>query len=154
MKQIIKLTENELHTLINESVKRVLSEGINELSPELLTHASDVADNKDRSRQYSVFKRGARDAWNRDYGFEDVDGAYDVGENTPAKYDFAMCGMNPIITKTKNDKFHQTGRVDDIEHMANNYLKPGHRNKVLKGLKSAENMRSGLDPQGNPYPTK
>jgi hypothetical protein len=71
-KKLIKLTEQDLHNIIKESVKRILKEAqLNELDPR--TYAS-YADKRAAQGNYNQAEQGitaARNAWNNKYGYDD-----------------------------------------------------------------------------------
>ena len=73
MKKIIRLTESDLHRIVKESVNKILSEAVNELDPR--TYASYAA-KRAAQGQTAKAKQGqqaARDAWNREYGYDGKD---------------------------------------------------------------------------------
>ena len=51
MKKIIRLTEEDLHKIVRESVERILSEEVNELGPDTLDRYADG-----RAKQGKFFK--------------------------------------------------------------------------------------------------
>lgn len=70
-KQIIRLTESDLHRIVKESVNKILSEAINELDPR--TYAS-YANKRAAQGNYGKAAKGvdaARDAWNNKFSHDD-----------------------------------------------------------------------------------
>ena len=45
MKKLIRLTEEDLHRIVKESVERILSEEMNELGPDIKIGSSSLANN-------------------------------------------------------------------------------------------------------------
>ncbi|MBR6517657.1 MAG: hypothetical protein IKT40_12570 [Bacilli bacterium] len=74
MEKIIKLTENELHSLIKESVNYLL----NELDWKTYMNASRVDKDPKRSKE---FYNMSRDNFNKEFGYNDGDGNYTKLDN-------------------------------------------------------------------------
>ena len=71
-KQVIRLTEGDLHNIIKESVNKVLTE----LDWKTYANAYKKARETETPERYSRFKDAARDAFNKEYGYSDEDGSY------------------------------------------------------------------------------
>lgn len=66
-KQIIRLTESDLHNMISEAVKTAL----NELDPRTYASAAEKARERGDNRA-NKYRNAAVDAWNRDYGIDNL----------------------------------------------------------------------------------
>lgn len=88
-KQLIKLTESDLHTMIQESVKKIL----NEMSPEVYAayaqgrqqQANNTQDPNEKFKYQRKANQGvnaAQNAWNKKYGFSYNNGRNDWAEQT------------------------------------------------------------------------
>ena len=68
MKQLIRLTESDLHRIVKESVNKILSEAINELDPRTYASYADkrrAQGKDDKAWQGTV---AAKDAYNKQFG--------------------------------------------------------------------------------------
>lgn len=134
MKQTIRLNENELKQLIREA--------INELSPELLSYASNQAYNQGRNKQGAALLQGANRAFNRDYGWEDEPCRDDDMVST-----HRLSGINVKLDGCTPQGFTGDEACDFVMDNA----KAAQRNRYINGEKAKERMRNGQDPNGAPY---
>ena len=67
-KNIIRLTESDLHRIIKESVNKVLKEAINELDPRTYASLADKRAAQGNYKKASDARDAAVNAWNREYG--------------------------------------------------------------------------------------
>lgn len=90
-KNIIRLTESDLHRIVKESVNKILSEAINELDPR--TYASYADKRRAQGQNDKAFRgtQAAANAWNKEYGEEWPDarkfmGSYDLRNDDGTPY--------------------------------------------------------------------
>lgn len=71
----MKITEEDIRYMVSEAVKKVLDESINELSPEFMGHAADVANSKGRFIQRDAFNDYSREVATSEFSGDGVIGA-------------------------------------------------------------------------------
>jgi hypothetical protein len=76
-KKLIRLTESDLHKIVKESVNRVLKEAqLNELDPRTYASLANKRDAQGQNYKAAKARQAARDAWNKQYGYN-----YDNGKD-------------------------------------------------------------------------
>ena len=127
--------------------KEQLKEALDELSPELLAHASKEAQKQGRTFQGYNLDRGAMQAFNRDYGWENKD-----TRNPEMTTSFGYPGAIDIFYNGKYSQKPKDGYKNETHlDVANRYLKPAQRSRYLKGLDALIRMRNGQHPDGTHY---
>ena len=70
MKKIIRLTENDLHKIVKEAVKRIVNEEDSGLDPRTLASYAEKRAQQGQHEKAEQGRRAAMDTWNKKYGTE------------------------------------------------------------------------------------
>ena len=122
MKKVIRLTESDLHRIVENSVRRVLNEAIDELSPEFALHAAKQASRKRKGDQANKFaqygvngmKQRNGNHWSDTYE-PDFDGYGNLRFNSAEGGEYPSGELGQEYCRRMGKTF------DDLNHASNKY---------------------------------
>lgn len=153
-----KITEPQLRQIVAESIKKVLKESLNEISPEFAGRAYGAARkqavkaaedgnnmlSKKRQEQADKFGEYAKDKFNKENGFDDVeDGTYygidSYGYNPTTNMGYVSTGSLAANKRGGRSNFDTNG---DAKHELDNdaNFTRGQQNKIIRGNERISNF--------------